>query len=308
MDPFFQSLENGLGLQIVLGAQTLRNPVFDLIELFIYYVANFAILIPLFALIYWTLNKQLGQRILFAIVFASCIIFGTKMLLERPRPENAHPELVVAYRADASYGIPSGHTGVTLAAWGTIAAALKKRRVWAAVLAYAVTVGFFRMYAGAHYPQDVIIGGAIGFFTIFLTYHAVPPIISWLMRQPMPIRLAVLLLAVMFMFYYLWGDQLDALLPGLTLGAGIGFMQEQKLAFSPAASRARRALDFVLGAVVIGALTGAGYWFVQRYEQPLIEASIFVVTGWLIAYGWPWLAFRGHAKVEAAIEEAQGAS
>jgi membrane-associated phospholipid phosphatase len=306
--PFFQMLENGIGLRIVLGAQSLRNPVFDIFEVIIYYVANFTILIPLFALIYWTLNKQLGQRILFAIVFASCMIFGTKMLLERPRPENAHPELVTAYRPDDSYGIPSGHTGITLAAWGTIAAALKKRRVWAAVLIYIVTVGFFRMYAGAHYPQDVIIGGIIGFITIAMTYNIVPRLIAWLYQQPMPVRLIVLLVVVMFMFYYLWGDPLDALLPGLTLGAGIGFMQEQKLAFSPAASRRRRALDFVIGVAVVGGLAAIGYWFVHRFEQPLVEAVMFAFIGWLIAYGWPWLAFRGHPKLEEAVKDAQGVS
>ncbi len=98
-----------------------------------------------------------------SVVGAGLLNLAAKLLLTRPRPALwavLHPEL--------SYSFPSGHamaaaalaTAVGFLLWPT-------RGRWAAVgvgAAWALGLGWARMYLGVHYPSDVLAGwlGSVG--------------------------------------------------------------------------------------------------------------------------------------------------
>ena len=63
--------------------------------------------------------------------------------------------------ADSGLGFPSGHAAVSAAIAATAAPPDKAGAPYA-LAALAVTVGWTRIYAGAHYPLDVVGGWALG--------------------------------------------------------------------------------------------------------------------------------------------------
>lgn len=112
------------------------------------------------------------------------IIYSLKLLLRRPRPHLAHPDHVHGLVWQPGFGLPSGHVMGALV-YGNIAVQIinchwksfqQLPRLYAALMAWA------RLYAGVHYPQDVIAGTVIGALIvqhyntanrILITVHAI---------------------------------------------------------------------------------------------------------------------------------------
>lgn len=85
-----------------------------------------------------------------------------KKLVHRERPDNL--DAMTSYADGMS--MPSGHTAIVAAV--TIAACLvlaneRKRIRWVVLVGVLLTafVGFFRMYAAAHYPLDLAVGAGL---------------------------------------------------------------------------------------------------------------------------------------------------
>jgi membrane-associated phospholipid phosphatase len=84
-----------------------------------------------------------------------------KALADRPRPYEVVAGAVLRQQPAHGTSFPSSHTAVTLAV--VIALAPFLPRVLAAVaVAYALLVGWSRVYLGVHYPLDVLAGAGIG--------------------------------------------------------------------------------------------------------------------------------------------------
>lgn len=120
------------------------------------------IIIVLMAIVYFMVDKNLARRMFFitaASLSSNCII---KNFVKRPRPFTRGISCVREETA-TGYAFPSGHTQ-TFATWSSgFSFYLKKN--WMIILSVILTllVGFSRLYLGAHYPSDVIVGMLLGF-------------------------------------------------------------------------------------------------------------------------------------------------
>lgn len=94
-----------------------------------------------------------------------------KPLVLRPRPYVTYDKLEPLLKEIKDpHSFPSGHTQAAFALAVSICLVLRKKLLSVLSLAFAVLMGFSRLYVGAHYPSDVIIGAIIGTAAAFAAY------------------------------------------------------------------------------------------------------------------------------------------
>jgi undecaprenyl-diphosphatase len=95
-------------------------------------------------------------RFLTAVIVTGAIVALLKEVIARPRPEEAR----VLLDAGSLYSMPSGHAARTMAAAVALWGLGKRWRITLFGFAFLTMVS--RVYVGAHWPNDVLLGALIG--------------------------------------------------------------------------------------------------------------------------------------------------
>ena len=156
-------------LRVISFLQTLREPAFNQVMLFLTYLGNWQVITTgavVFAVLLYV-SRQWWWLGAFAtsILGEQLLSQATKHAFHRDRP-NLDNALLPA----AGGSFPSGHALVAFAFYGFIAcyAASQSRNWWAKALIVAgvipviLGIGFSRIYLGVHWPSDVIASFALG--------------------------------------------------------------------------------------------------------------------------------------------------
>lgn len=105
--------------------------------------------------------RDLGWAIALSAATASGVGYVIKRAARRPRPTTrAEARAALVGHPDA-YSFPSSHTAAAVAAAVAVGAACGPAALGLA-LAWAALVGVSRVYVGAHYPLDVLLGAVLG--------------------------------------------------------------------------------------------------------------------------------------------------
>ncbi|MCR5621921.1 MAG: phosphatase PAP2 family protein [Treponema sp.] len=125
-------------------------------------------------LLYWCLDKSLGQRVMFSYIGARFINAVLKLTVCCYRPWIRDSRVVPAPAAlggAGGYSFPSGHSSSGMGLFGSAGWVLRRRfygLLTAALWVFIALVLFSRNFLGVHTPQDVIVGAAVGMLAIWL--------------------------------------------------------------------------------------------------------------------------------------------
>ena len=152
-------------MEFLLFLESVRTPFLDFIFNIITHFGDEAVAVVVLTVFLWCGNKSMAYNMLYCTFFN----LGTNQLLKNifkiPRPWVKNPELTIvesARDAASGYSFPSGHTQ-GFATWSSFFAA-KFQKTWFSILVGVLitSVAVSRLYLGAHYPSDVIVGVALG--------------------------------------------------------------------------------------------------------------------------------------------------
>lgn len=98
------------------------------------------------------------------------LTYMMKYSVNRERPFNTYPEVIVPDLFEDSPSFPSGHTSAAFATATALSMKYPKWYVIVPAFTWAGYVGYSRMHTGVHYPSDVAAGAVLGASSAWLTY------------------------------------------------------------------------------------------------------------------------------------------
>ncbi len=113
------------------------------------------------------------------------IINSIKHAVMRPRPFVAMPEAITLVGRTESFSLPSAHAANMAAA--AMVAFLFFRRSWRFMVPLAAAVAISRIYNGAHYVSDVLVGAALGGGYAAMLVWAMERVWQWAGRKWFPL-------------------------------------------------------------------------------------------------------------------------
>ncbi|NUR84937.1 MAG: phosphatase PAP2 family protein [Nonomuraea sp.] len=234
--------------------------------------------------IYWCVNPRLGLRLGLTVLVAGASNQVLKLAFHQPRPYWIDPG-VRALAAEGSFGLPSGHAQISTAAWGLLAATVRRAWAWWGAAVIVLLIGVSRVYLGVHFITDVVAGVALGLVVLLLAVRLEPAAVAWWRRMP------------------LWGQLVtSAALSGALIGVALlANLPYAGWTVPPAWSGAREITPESLSTVaalaggLLGTLGGASIlwrlgWFVP--SGPFWRRALCWVIGSAVTAGL-WLALRG---------------
>lgn len=108
-------------------------------------------------------RQQIARELLVVLVVVALLVVMTKAAVQRPRPYVALDLLPLGGSPPRDFSFPSGHAaGAFTFATFLVARIPLKPQAIAALFVTALGIAISRIYLGAHYPSDILAGGALG--------------------------------------------------------------------------------------------------------------------------------------------------
>ncbi len=142
-------------------------------------------------ILYWVWKKESANRVTLALLSSALLTYYFKNLFQDPRPT---PYFMEGHEPD-SFGLPSGHTQLSIVFWFSLALEIGKRWFWGIALFFACGIAFSRLYLGVHDVEDVIGGIVLGTVGLLL--------LRWLFTKP-PVFQCSIIITLLGLVLLLW--------------------------------------------------------------------------------------------------------
>ena len=269
----FDNLETAAGLDMVLRVQEMRFELMNILVEFMDFAGEELFYIAIIGLIYWAFNKILGYRMYFGLITIIILTLILKEVFGRPRPYEVS-DLVIPLFEDVGHGFPSGHVSMTLVLWGLFAYYVRRWWVTVLVIGYVAMQAFGRIYAGVHFPQDVVGGLLLGGITLALYIPLSDTVAAWWQKQQVALKIAVPLIIGLVIMFVLPTDESLVTTTGLLGFAGFAIWLEQTyVQFEHVQSAIKRAAQYIL-ALFLTLLVVEGLDIIFGEQEAVLLAAI----------------------------------
>ena len=278
------------GLEIIHSIQHIQSPLVNTIFLAITSLGSSMAFLLVLPLLFWCVDYNLGMRVAIVCSISAFCNFSLKDFFAQPRPFNLDP--TVAITTARGYGLPSGHSQGSLVLWGSIAAWIKKKWVWAVTAFFVALTGFSRVYLGVHFPTDVLAGWMLGILFLVLYCTLQPKIERWITGQSLVVQVLALL-SVSLGLLLITASRVMVYQLGMLLGIGVGaILKSRYLPFSVSGIRWTSLARYSIGIAILFTL-----FTTLRITYPAQQATGYFIIGFLhsavngiwISLGAPWL-------------------
>lgn len=282
-------------MEFLYFLESIRSSVLNIFFILCTSFGEELVLVSLFAIIYWCINKTLAYRIAFSYFLSGVVVQGLKIHFRIERPwvtDPAFKPVESVLDTATGYSFPSGHTQSSTSLYSSIAFHFKKRALYILSFSIIALVMLSRMYLGCHTPKDVLTGFAITLVISLVVSLIFDNLNSSLTTDLLVMFLTTILSAGLFVYsYYLVaaGVTTDVLAmdgfkaAGAGMGFGIGwFIEKRYIRFTPKNSR--------LGIQVLKPVIGLGVTVALKAGLKLLlgDAMItnsiryFIIILWVV--------------------------
>lgn len=153
--------------------QQFRTPFGDALFPVVSFLGNSGLIWIVAAILLFAFRKRKAGVVVALALVLSLLVgnWGLKLLVERPRPCDVDPSVVLLIPHPGEFSFPSGHSMSSFAAATSVLFYHKK---WGtAAMLLAALIAFSRLYLFVHYPTDVLAGALIGVALAFFSRYLV---------------------------------------------------------------------------------------------------------------------------------------
>ena len=148
-------------MEFLYFLESIRNGFLDVFFIICTSFGEELVLVSLFAVIFWCINKKLAYRIAFSYFLSGVAVQGLKVHFRIDRPWVLDPKFKPVEQVmdtATGYSFPSGHTQSSTSLYSSIAFYFKKGWLYVVSFIIIAAVMLSRMYLGCHTPKDVLVG------------------------------------------------------------------------------------------------------------------------------------------------------
>src|SRR4030043_6390 len=144
-----------------------NHPFLDMVFYLITYLGSGLIIIPIVIVLY-KINKEKILPVVFSYLISGLAVQVMKYFWSVPRPAALFDHIHIVGETLRTASFPSGHTATALALFYVLSQG-KNIRLKTLFLILALSVGYSRVYVGAHFPLDILVGVIVGYLSGYIS-------------------------------------------------------------------------------------------------------------------------------------------
>jgi membrane-associated phospholipid phosphatase len=142
------------------------------------FLGSQGVIVVVLATVFWCVNAGLGARLFVAVIASAVVNNLFKSVSYGPRPY-WFDALVTGHSHHGGFGMPSGHSQAAMVTYGYLGARAGRRSLLWAAAAVIALVAFSRIYLGAHFFSDVLVGLLVGGAILWAVLRYEDRVLAW---------------------------------------------------------------------------------------------------------------------------------
>lgn len=260
-------------MEVIKFIQQFSNPFLDVFFSIITNLGGQTIGIITSLILFWCIDKKLGFKFLYAMLFSFSLNNILKGFFNAKRPIGTDGIISGEINTATGSSFPSGHSQGNGTAFAFLMNQYRNKFVWIVGVAMLILVPLSRLYFGVHWPIDVIMGTLIGILSVFISNKIFDNYYNNASHIIIYTTIVFLVLGV----FLPSEDLLKALgaLSALTISL---LLEKSFLNFDPSGTTSKHIIKVLIG--VIGAL------LIYLIISPILTHGIFLFIKYFLLIFW----------------------